>query len=132
MKSAGKKTVLLVDDDQDFRLQTQMRLEQSGFAVKCAGSQKEAELLLEKFHPDIAVVDLMLEHQDSGFVLSYHIKKKYPRVPVILVTGVAAETGLEFDSTTGEERSWIKADRVLAKPIRFEQLAAEIGRLCGE
>ena len=65
-------------------------------------------------------------------MLSYHIKKKYPGLPVILVTGVAAETGLEFDSTTGEERSWIKADRVLAKPIRFEQLAAEIHRLSQE
>ena len=51
------------------------------------------------------------------------------KMPVILVTGVAAETGLEFDSTTGEERSWIKADRVIAKPIRFEQLESEIARL---
>ena len=33
---------------------------------------------------------------------------------------------------TEEERSWIKADALLAKPIRFEQLKAEIDRLCGQ
>ena len=129
MSDAKKKKVLLVDDDQDFILQTKFRLEQAGYEVETADSQADAENRLENIAPDVAVVDLMLEHQDSGFVLSHHMKKTFPDMPVILVTGVAAETGLEFDSTTGEERSWIKADRVLAKPIRFEQLEGEIARL---
>ncbi len=129
MSDATKKTVLLVDDDQDFVLQTKFRLEQAGYVVETADSQADAESKLESIKPDVAVVDLMLEHQDSGFVLSHHMKKIFPKMPVILVTGVAAETGLEFDSTTGEERSWIKADRVIAKPIRFEQLESEIARL---
>jgi two-component system, OmpR family, response regulator len=129
MNDAKQKTVFLVDDDQDFVLQTTFRLEQAGYKVESAGSQAEAENKLESVKPDVAVVDLMLENQDSGFVLSYHMKKTFPKMPVILVTGVAAETGLEFDSTTGEERSWIKADRVIAKPIRFEQLESEIARL---
>ena len=45
-------------------------------------------------------------------------------MPVILVTAVASETGLDFDAATAEERGWIKADAVLDKPVRFEQLAA--------
>ena len=45
------------------------------------------------------------------------------------VTGVASETGIDFDASTKEERSWIKADVVLDKPIRFEQLEREIHRL---
>ncbi len=129
MSDAKQKTVFLVDDDQDFVLQTKFRLEQAGYNVETSDSQADAESRLESVKPDVAVVDLMLEHQDSGFVLSHHMKKSFPQMPVILVTGVAAETGLEFDSTTGEERSWIKADRVIAKPIRFEQLESEIARL---
>jgi two-component system, OmpR family, response regulator len=129
MSDAKQKTVFLVDDDQDFVLQTKFRLEQAGYNVETSDSQADAESRLESVKPDVAVVDLMLEHQDSGFVLSHHIKKIFPKMPVILVTGVAAETGMEFDSTTGEERSWIKADRVIAKPIRFEQLASEIAKL---
>ncbi|MBN2289677.1 MAG: response regulator [Candidatus Glassbacteria bacterium] len=127
-----KKTILVADDDIDYLGQMQLLLEAAGFEVLTAESRKEAEEILARRRPDLAVIDLMMEHQDSGFVLCYHIKKKDPSIPVILVTAVTSETGLEFDTTTEEERSWIKADRVLAKPIRYEQLYAEIGRLIGK
>jgi hypothetical protein len=51
---------------------------------------------------------------------------------VILVTGVAAETGIPFSAATREERIWIKADALLPKPIRFEQLQPEVERLLAE
>lgn len=126
-KNAGKK-VLVVDDDLDFLTQIQVNLKAAGFEVATAESQKQAEEYLAQNHPDVAVVDLMMEHPDAGFALSYHIKKKDPTIPVILVTAVASETGLEFDASTDEERSWVKADAFLAKPVRFEQLLREINR----
>jgi two-component system, OmpR family, response regulator len=73
-----------------------------------------------------------MEHTDSGFTLCHHIKKRYPDVPVIIITAVTSETGLEFDSYTAEERSWVKADSMLSKPIRVEQLLREIERLLPE
>jgi hypothetical protein len=48
---------------------------------------------------------------------------------VLLVTGVTSETGFEFDAQTSEERSWIKADGLLPKPIRYEQLIGEVKKL---
>jgi len=123
------KTVLIVDDDHDFLLQMRLQLQNAGYNVLTAEGQKEAEELLADTKPDIAVFDLMMEYQDGGFVLCHHLKKKYPDVPVIMVSAVYSETGIEFDSTTDEERSWIKADRVLAKPVRFEQIRGEIEHL---
>jgi CheY-like chemotaxis protein len=79
--------------------------------------------------PDIAVVDVMMENPDAGFVLCHRIRKKDPSIPVILVTSVNSETGMDFDLSTEEDRVWIKADAMLAKPIRFEQLLGEIDRL---
>jgi len=38
---------------------------------------------------------------------------------------------MKFDASTKEERSWIKADLFLSKPIRHEQLLREIKRLLG-
>lgn len=125
------KTILVVDDDEDFRLQQEMQLKAAGFEVLTAGGQEDAEEILLESQPDLALVDLMLEDMDGGFSLCYHIKKVYPSLPVILVTGVTRETGLEFEVTTEEERSWVKADVVLAKPVRFEQLKREIARLLG-
>jgi CheY-like chemotaxis protein len=122
-------SILLVDDDQDFALQTRMHLESAGYAVTVAESVAEAETALASAKPDIAVVDLMLENTDGGFVLSYHIKKKYPGVPVIMLSGVASETGIAFDAATDEEREWVNVDVFLAKPVRFEKLNQEIHRL---
>lgn len=120
------KRILIVDDDIDFLEQTAAALKTAGYEVVTAGGQKEAEDLLQTIRPDCAVLDLMMEHVDGGFALSYHIKKRYPHIPVILVSAVSSETGLEFDAATEEERSWIKADAFLSKPIRTEQLLKEI------
>ncbi|MFW5857019.1 MAG: response regulator transcription factor [Planctomycetota bacterium] len=127
-----KKTILVVDDDPDFLLQQQVQLEAAGYEVIPAPGRAEAEALLAERRPDIAVIDLMMEDQDAGFALAYHIKKREEAIPVVIVSGVANETGLAFDAATQEERSWIKADAFLAKPVRFEQLTREIERLTGE
>ncbi len=124
-------TILLVDDDEDFIFQQKVQLEAAGFGVVTAPGRKEALELLTSTRPDLAVLDLMMEDVDAGFTLCYELKKMYPDLPVILVTGVTSETGLEFDAATDEERSWVKADVLLDKPIRFEQLAREINRLLG-
>jgi CheY-like chemotaxis protein len=130
--SPRKTTVLLVDDDLDFLDQHKLLLQAKGFEVLTAESQAQAEELLKTARPDVAVLDLMLEHVDGGFALCYHIKKLDPKIPVILVTAVTSETSLALDAATPEERSWVKADVLLPKPIRFEQLLREINRLLEE
>jgi len=131
-QSNNAATILVVDDDVDFREQMQVQFEAAGFKVVAAAGQQPAEAVLKTVRPDLAVVDLMMEHMDGGFALAYHIKKLDPSIPVILVTGVTGETGMDFDAQTAEERSWIKADAFLAKPVRFEQLFGEVRRLLNE
>jgi two-component system, OmpR family, response regulator len=70
-----------------------------------------------------------MKNEDSGFVLSYKMKQKYPDVPVIIATAVSAETGMSFDVASDEDRQWIKADLYLEKGIRPEQLKLEILKL---
>jgi CheY-like chemotaxis protein len=123
------KTILVVDDDRDMLLSLQLQLEGLGFRTVTAQSQREAEAWLETASPDIAIFDLMLENLDGGFILCHRLKHKDAAIPVILLTGVTSETGIEFETVTDEERGWIKADAILAKPIRFEQLRREIDRL---
>jgi DNA-binding NtrC family response regulator len=123
------KTALLVDDDIDFLEQNKMGLESIGFKVITAETQKDAEELIKTEKYDLAVFDLMMENDDSGFILSYKSKTKNPDTPVIMATSVTNETGLQFDSATEESRSWIKADVMLDKDLRFEQLERAINSL---
>jgi len=132
MSDVTKQTILLVDDDYDFLTQLDIRLKAEGFNTLTAEGQGPAELLLEDHRPDLAILDLMMEHQDGGFALAYHIKRKYPDLPVIIVSGVNSETSLKFDAATEEEKSWVKADVFLSKPIRFEQMLKEVNRLIKE
>jgi DNA-binding response OmpR family regulator len=128
-KNYSGKAAILVDDDIDLLQQLKFHLETMGFKVYTGESQAQGEDLIKEKDFDLAVFDLMMENQDSGFILSYKTKKKNSSIPVILVTGVSGETGLQFDAATKETRSWIKADVVLDKDIRFEQLQKEIDRL---
>ena len=129
METKMNKTILIIDDDVDYLFQLKLLVEKLGFNVITANSQKEGEQTLEKTKPDLVISDLMMENRDSGFILCYKIKKKYPDVPVILATSVTAETGMMFELNTAEEQSWIKADAYLTKGIRPDQLHREITKL---
>lgn len=129
MPSNSKKTILIVDDDIDYLFQLKLQVEKFGFNVVVAESQKEAENLLSSLKPDLAILDLMMENDDSGFILCYKMKRRYPDVPIIIATAVAAETGMTFGISTEQERKWIRADLYLEKGIRTDQLHKEILKL---
>ena len=123
------KKILVVDDDMDYLLQMKLQLQNMGYEVITAESQKEGEQVIKSTKPDLAIYDLMMESEDSGFILSYKTKQMYPEVPIIIATAVASETGMSFGLNTEEEKKWIKADLYLEKGIRSEQLKKEIDKL---
>ena len=49
-----------------------------------------------------------------------------------MLTAVTATTGVSFGARSPEARSWIKADKVLDKPVRPEQIRVEVRKLLGE
>lgn len=124
-----KKVILVVDDDPDFLFQEKAYLEKAGYEVQTAESQVEAERILNTQKLDAAVFDLMMEFADSGFTLCYQAKKIDPEMPVVMITSANSGVGFSFDLDTPSNRSWIRADAFLQKPIRFEQLVSELERL---
>jgi len=121
-----KYKILFVDDDAVFRSSMSEELRQSAFEVIEAESEKQAEELFAKEKFDLAVVNLIMEYADSGFRLCYHIKRQHPEMPIILCSSINSQIGISFSMESEAERSWIKAESFLDKPIRFEQLLAEI------
>ncbi len=117
-----KKTILVADDDPDMIFLMKHHLVSWGYEVVAVDSREEAERYLKSGCPDLAILDLMMEEEDSGFILSYRIKKCRPEVPVIISTAVAAERGISFDINSPGSQSWIKADHYLEKGFQMEQL----------
>ena len=120
------KTILLVDKDTLFVEQTRMRFLSLGYRILVARSQAEAERIINSTRPDILVTEVMLERQDAGFCLAWAAKRKYPDMPVVIVSSVTWHTGLYFNLSTPEDRNWIKADFFIDKPIRSEELESVV------
>jgi len=124
-----KKKILVVEDDLDQLDRLSLILKAEGYDVIAAQGQMEGEEAILASIPDLAILDLMMENMDSGFVLCHQIKHLYPETPVILLTAVTSETGVDFSCGAGGAARWIKADVMLDKPIRPEQLRTEVRRL---
>ena len=123
--------MLFVDDSVAFRDNNVAKLTAEGFIVTEAESETQAMELVDKDNFDIILTDLVMDNPDSGFSLAYHIKKKYPNIPIIIVSTANSKFGLDFSMSSESERRWMKCDAMLPKPTRFEQLLAECYRLLG-
>ena len=113
------KKVLMVDDDIDLIQQFKPVLEHAGYEVSAAYNSVEGVEMFQSFKPDAVIVDLSMEHFDSGFRLCHKIKKmpEGQNVPVIIMTSATHETGIRLGADTAEEKKWIHADDYLEKPI---------------
>ncbi len=123
------KKILVVDDDPDILDQVTMILSKDGYDVQTAESAADAEEKLLSRQPDVAILDLMMEQRDAGFVLCHRIKKIYPQTPVIMMTAVKAATGMSFAADSAKQKGWVKVDELLDKPVRPETLRAAVKRL---
>jgi DNA-binding response OmpR family regulator len=126
------KKILIVDDDPDILDQVTLILSKDGYDVETAESTTDAEEKLLSRQPDLAILDLMMDERDAGFVLCHRIKKLYPGTPVIMMTAVKAATGMSFAADSAKQKAWIKVDQLLDKPVRPETLRATVKRLLGQ
>jgi DNA-binding NtrC family response regulator len=88
-------SLLLVDDEDDFRTTLASRLKRRNIDVTDAGSGEEALKIIEKKSFDVAIIDIKMPGID-GIETLKRVKKIDPLVEVILLTGHASiEAGIE-------------------------------------
>lgn len=121
-------TILLVDDDIDMLEQNKIILESHGFNVVTAENGKQGWEVFKSTKPFAALIDLIMEEHDSGFILSYKIKKdEYGKnIPVYVLTSAAYLTGYKFSVSTQEEKEWLRCDEIINKPVVVEDLIKKI------
>jgi DNA-binding NtrC family response regulator len=110
--------VLVVDDEEDFVEMLSLRLNEAGENVSTAYNGRECLEALEKNDMDVVILDIKMPGMDGIEVLG-EIKKRFPLVEVILLTGHgSAETAVEGMK--------LGAYDYLMKPADFKDLTAKL------
>jgi CheY-like chemotaxis protein/DNA-directed RNA polymerase subunit RPC12/RpoP len=78
--------ILVVDDDEQIRQVSERVLSHCGYDVRTASHGFEALVLMRKALPDLIVSDLNMPNM-SGFELLSIVRRRFPQVPVIAITG---------------------------------------------
>ncbi|HEU4416670.1 MAG TPA: response regulator [Candidatus Angelobacter sp.] len=86
MANALQHEILLVDDDPAVRDLLTLVLQSSGYAVSPAKDGFDALLQLKRKLPTIVLSDLNMP-QMSGFELLSVVRRRFPRIPVIAMSG---------------------------------------------
>ncbi|MDZ7331071.1 MAG: response regulator [candidate division KSB1 bacterium] len=126
---ADKIKILLVDNDVDFVDLNKAVLENSGFEVVTAFSGREGIDKVKVEHPDLIVLDLMMEKHDAGFSFAKQIKADpiFKRIPILMLTSVAEVTGFGFSQEL--DGYWMKTDDYAEKPIMPDELVRRVRAL---
>ena len=118
---AGKRTVLIVDDEAAIRELLSDFLELERFRAVCAESAERALEVLESDSVHVIITDVVMSGM-SGMELMLRVKRDHPRIPVILITGCA--TGF-----SPREAIEAGADGYFAKPFHNIELAYTLRRV---
>jgi DNA-binding NtrC family response regulator len=118
--------VMLIDDDVDLIEMNRAVLRARGHEIVAAYSAGEArKLLAAGGEPcDVVVLDIMMETPDAGIELGREIHRMFPRLPIIVVSGIQAATGrkFRFDPAAAE----LPVYKFLDKPVSPGALADEV------
>jgi len=112
-----KKTVLLVDDEEQIRELLSLYFTQEDFTVAEAADGAEALLKLQQVRPDIIILDIMMPVLD-GIEVCQQIRK-HSSVPIIMLTSRTQDD----DRILGLE---IGADDYVAKPFNPKEVVARV------
>ena len=122
---AGKKKIMVIDDEGDLLRMTRIRLEANGYDVDTLDS---SESVLEKVIskcPDLILLDIVMSGK-SGYEVCLELKadKETGKIPVIVFTAHYHREE-DFKKSAGD----CGADGYMLKPFEARELLAKIESL---
>ena len=127
----ANETILIVDDDLDLSTTIKVMLESENYSVATASSREEGMEKIKAAKPDLVILDVMMSTWQDGFEMARELKidsKIGDNMPILMLTGVKGETGIDFKSTAGDS-TWCPVDGFLDKPVDHDVLLAEVRKL---
>jgi CheY-like chemotaxis protein len=128
---AGRKRILMVDDDVDFVEAVACFLEANGLTVFRAHDSEEGIRLAKVERPDLILMDIMMGERTGGFFAIREIRRdpEIGRTPIFVLSSFFSQLPeLEAPASGG----WLAHDMFLPKPVNTAHLLAKIRQRLGE
>jgi DNA-binding response OmpR family regulator len=114
------RTIVVVEDEETIASAVVARLRREGFRVEAARDGPAGVALVDRIHPDLVVLDLMLPGFD-GLEVCRRIQEEHP-IPVLMLTARDTETDVLVGLGVG-------ADDYMTKPFSPRELVARVHAL---
>jgi two-component system response regulator MprA len=119
---AGERLVLVVDDDPDILQTLGLCLSSEGYRVLMAANGKEALDILDREHPSVILLDLMMPVMD-GWQFVAELEHRGRRDMPLLI--------LSADRSVQGHAKQLRANAHLAKPFDLDELLGKVQQLTG-
>ena len=123
MRKAGKRTILVVEDDDSIRRLIARVLEDDGMVPLPAGSASEGLSLFEGHNAsiDLAIIDMVMPGM-SGLDLAAELERRRPGMRILYISGYVESVAMECVARRDP-------DLVLLKPFNGTTLMARVQSL---
>jgi DNA-binding response OmpR family regulator len=117
------KKILIVDDDTGIMVALKFLLEQNGYDTLIAFSGEDAMEVVERHHPDLILLDVLLPVVD-GFEVCQRVRENpdFKDIRIVLVTALGGEAHVVKGLDLG-------ADAYVVKPFSNAALMAKVREL---
>jgi len=117
--------ILIVDDEPNIVMSLEFILEQSGFETAVARDGDEALQEVERFHPDLVLLDVMMPRRDGYEVCQTLRAAGWRDLRIVMLTAKGRETEVAKGLAVG-------ADAYITKPFSTRELVEQVRTLLGE
>lgn len=132
--AGGKKQVLVIDDDGDFRTVVSDLLVAQGLEVRSVASGKEGLRAAMTQRPDLIILDIMMENDWAGYEVNQTIKfqsgyESVRHTPILMVSSIPLAPDARFQGS--QDAAGFSPDSYLSKPIDIPIFLETVRRLLG-
>ncbi len=123
----GGEFILLVEDNEAVRAQTEAQLRRLGYQVGVAGNAAEAfAWLRQAIKPDLLLTDVVMPGKSNGAELARKLRERWPGLKVLYMSGY---THGAIEGSVGDVPG---GKYLLSKPFRLRELAAKVRQVLDE
>jgi CheY-like chemotaxis protein len=132
----ANEKILVVDDDPDLVEVMRLTLEAKGYQVYSAASGADGLEKVQEVHPDLIILDVMMDYTTEGFQVSLRLRSPdpdseyapYQDIPILMLTALHSTTPLRF----GPDDDYLPVDDFVEKPLEPGELVEKVEKLLGK